>query len=48
MALANVLREELGVHPLTLKDLRKACPQHDVSENIRSFVLSFQEINFPY
>ncbi|XP_050578898.1 adenylate kinase 8 isoform X2 [Bombus affinis] len=29
MALANVLHEELGVHPLTLKDLRKACPQHD-------------------
>lgn len=48
MALANVLHEELGVHPLTLNDLRKACPQHNVSENIHSFVLSFQEMNFPY
>lgn len=48
MALANVLREELGVHPLTLKDLRKSCSQHDVSESIHSFVLSFQEMNFPY
>lgn len=32
MALAKVLQEELGVRPLTLKDLQKACVKEDVSE----------------
>ncbi|XP_043507720.1 adenylate kinase 8 [Frieseomelitta varia] len=29
IALAKVLQKELGVHPLTLKDLRNVCSQHD-------------------
>lgn len=44
-ALAKILQKELGVFPLSLKDLRKVYTQQDV-RRIQIFVIIFSRNNF--